>query len=357
MCTSCTDPNKSVMDYRNSDWIDNTHPKYGQVICEPRTLVIDGFYTRSIDNVFQKCSPNCKTCNDGLGCDVCDNPNDNFNYYLLISVTPNYCVRCLTENSRFVNPAGKCEDCPSTCSKCTSQTVCTECKADNYILSLAATGMCEACPTTGYEVKDGKCLRVCPDGQYRTTRNQCLPCPESYCAKCAAETGVCTDCDATFKLRDDNKQCWKDCGDRKYAKTQTTCEDCAEFCKQCAIETGHCEICNDGFTEDTATNLCWKDCQPREFNPSQGVCNNCPLHCSACSRVQGICNPCDNGHTFDAPNNLCWKDCLSNQFNPDVSNCQNCPITAHSVQGFMECALNANQVTPKTRTISVGRIV
>ena len=221
-CTECMDADEKVMNYGKSAWISPSDPKSGKFVCEPKTLKIDGFYTSDFEVVFKECLKNCKVCENKFFCTECDNPDDDLQYYPLITETPNVCVRCLPEESRFVNGDNKCETCPAGCSRCSSQSSCSVCKADFYILNLASTGLCEACPSAGYEVKDGKCLKICPDGQYRTTSNQCTLCTDTYCSKCAVETGVCTDCDSGYKLRTDTKKCWKDCGAKKYADTQTT---------------------------------------------------------------------------------------------------------------------------------------
>ena len=329
-CEECMDPHKRVMDYRKSKWLDASDPKKDKVVCESKSLTIPGFFTTEYDLRFKQCTENCKSCPHELTCSECKVPGNHHKYYLLITESPNLCVRCLPEEGRFINKDDKCESCPKNCVQCSSKTSCSLCKTDYYILSLAKTGLCEPCPD-GYEVKGGRCLKVCPKNQYRSKNNvDCLDCNHEFCAECAAETGECTDCIKGYDFEGEGRQCSINCGKKRYADSKTSCKDCPKLCSECRNLDGRCTLCEKGLDLNGKVE-CWKKCGAGQFNPDQTICRNCPLRCSECSQIQGVCQKCEEGYSLDG-NNKCWKDCENHQFNKNQETCQDCPLYCSSCQ-------------------------
>ena len=293
---------------------------------------MDGFFYSSTPNAFVACLTNCKRCTANNNCDLCENPIGGVPaLYPYQATTPHQCVECKPENSRFVNSGTqKCEDCPSTCTRCSSSTSCSQCKPNLYILSLS-TGPCVACPSSTHRVVGSQCLRNCLSNEFTTTSNTCQTCPQ-YCLTCADGTGACETCQSGYGLKAQTLNCWKVCTTNEYRSDQNTCAGCtASNCSSCEDVTGLCDQCDSGYVLN-AQKQCEKaplnnlstnppsggggggsnpsqvqpnGCLINQFKDAENKCQECPKSCSKCSSPSGACTECQAGFSLQTLNQAC----------------------------------------------------
>ena len=217
------------------------------------------------------------------------------------------------QDGRYLTSGKLCNICPSYCSKCSSNTKCTECKNAKrwgqlcYDYCYYCSGNCD--------INSG--CSACNSGyfiQYNSTKggSECTKCPNN-CYSCSSDT-YCYVCSVGY---------WGN-------YCQHSCEHCIP--KACSKYNG----CNNGCVSGYFQRL------TRE----QYFCDKCPDHCSVCSSLS-ICSSCENGFAgsvcqFDCRtcngwlcsdvNGACSINCRSDQFYEQSSqSCQQCP------NGCMNC--------------------
>lgn len=94
-------------------------------------------------------------------CDKClheDTPN-NPELYPYFDGEKIICSECLLENGVYVDSNGRCQNCPSHCLTCVSDSECLKCKADNHYLGLDLYTCLDYCPQMTYiDETKSKCL-------------------------------------------------------------------------------------------------------------------------------------------------------------------------------------------------------
>lgn len=303
-CTSCTDPNLTLVEGTCKYPCPNGEFKNNKDECVTCTI------------------PNCTTCkSDYQSCADCDEGFYLFDGKCITDCPPGYkpttaftcqpcdstdCLECpsstlICENCKSPKvkhnglcldncPNGTfpvdrdCIDCPTECSKCTATDKCTECKA-------------------GYFLNDGECVTTCPSGTYADANKNCKPCDTEDCLICSNNGTKCDKCESPNVLY--NNQCVPTCpnGTRKGT---TECEPCDKIhCKNCDSNTSSCDVCVDGkyLYEGNCV-----DCPTGTYvNLIKKTCEECELHCQECDNPD-TCITCEKDYNLDQDGN-CVKDC------------------------------------------------
>ena len=129
----------------------------------------NGLYVDAVTQTCVYCTAPCKTCSStSTTCLSC-----------LTGVLYNY--QCPTNcPSQYFNQSGVCQQCPNSCSFCTSLTNCINC-ANNYFQY------------------NGYCVSQCPATNAVILNQACTACSGANCHECTS-ADVCTMCDNQFSL-------------------------------------------------------------------------------------------------------------------------------------------------------------
>ena len=297
-CLECMLAGTRVMDYRISAWIEKSHSWASEVICQPAEVPILGFYTTPTLKTFKPCIKNCRRCSDQQTCPDCSHPTKTNPYYLFRASNPHKCVDCLPESARYLNQFKECEDCGKLCAECSTKEICTKCVA-GYRLESKSTG---------------KCLKICENGKFRTEANICQNCFDGQCKRCQELTGVCLECIDGYAMRgvgsEGRKECWIECGVRRFLTGKTTCQSCPEHCYECTEMAGVCTTCENGFNLQKPpgkANWCRRVCGPKKYWKAENTCSDCIKNCARCSELVGECQECDNGFVYSPEKKICQK--------------------------------------------------
>ncbi|KAL4460055.1 hypothetical protein ABPG73_001733 [Tetrahymena malaccensis] len=346
-------------------------------ICPCNTGFVD------LGGVCQACPSNCNQCSSQTACTTCQ-PT----YYLFVDGTckspcpatfqannqnqscvcrPNSTLSTNTCpcNTGYLDVAGICQQCPTNCNQCSSQTTCTTCSSGYYLF---IDGTCVSqCPATfSINSSTQSCVcransslqtNTCPcNSGYLDVGGSCLAC-NANCIKCSSQT-TCTQCasgyflfvdatcvstcPATFITDNQNQSCT--CRANSTLQTNTcpcntgyldvggNCLPCGANCNQCSTQTT-CTVCSPGyflFVDGTCVSQC-----PSTFNTDssntkcicrnnsslknnscpcnvqyldvQGICQKCPSNCDQCSS-QTVCSVCSQGYYLQI-DNTCVSQC------------------------------------------------
>jgi hypothetical protein len=212
-----------------------------------------GYYQERVNsiNICNKCANKCYTCNDSSSCSSCTGLN-----YLLID-------DCVLECGlgRYKSPGkNKCLDCIYNCEECSDSIYCTICKA-GYIYNSSSnecepcpigkyysSGVCEECPTLCTAcVSDTECIECiehsyiyegiceCQRGYYEDIiDSSCMSCNIQDCASCEfdyeSRSPVCLDCVDKKALTSEG--CIQ-CPETSYYN-YGDCIECPELCAECS---------------------------------------------------------------------------------------------------------------------------
>jgi len=358
----------------------------------------EGYKENSTTGICDSCNVNkCKDCDaDITKCTTC------FDGYLLLGdnqcVQPcptgfyldenNDCVACdTTSGNPWCKPPcadgnypdfskNECETCKDECSKCTSATVCTECKASNYFIAdkndcvtTCPTGYlnddttspisCKKCDTgcvecsTTYDnctrcEKDfyyvpphvgqplGKCYEVCLDGSYfdrgTYTCTDCL----SNCKECDS-TAICYECKNNFFLQSNATECKDSCPFGSFVNTTSRkCESCESNCLVC-FDSTTCIVCNSPFNLNNGD--CVSQCPQGKFAEA-GVCKDCSTDCLVCTDA-ATCTTCGNDKFLS--DNKCVTTCPDNFYgNTTTMACAACGTDCKTCNNSEVCTVCTN---------------
>lgn len=197
-------------------------------------------------NTCNKCPSECSECNTNLICTKCES-----GYSLLNN-------KCLTSCSNgYYNKDGVCEKCDNKCNTCNGvSTNCTTCKE-------------------GFILYNSDCVSACPDGTVRIDNN-CVLC-DSSCKTCSVTTTRCSSCN-TGKYFFENS-CIDSCNNGYIHNKDNICEKCPE--NQFRLNNQCVSVC----TGSTYSNINTGNCD--SCNSTCGTCNNIPTNCTSCKTGEG----------------------------------------------------------------------
>ncbi|XP_062310259.1 proprotein convertase subtilisin/kexin type 5b isoform X2 [Osmerus eperlanus] len=198
-----------------------------------RTCVSDcptGFF-RDDRKRCKKCSAQCDTC-VGSRSDQCTTCRTG--YYL--SEGSNTCVASCEDSFYFDHDASMCRRCHENCKKCSSSSVCSECKQ-------------------GMSLQNNKCQMTCDPGTYYNGHRRACEACHRACATCAG-TGIeaCNKCAEGYFLEE--WRCVPSCSVGYYLSEQTSdkgdiqksCKKCDHSCQSCSGSgERNCSTCVSGY--------------------------------------------------------------------------------------------------------------
>ena len=153
---------------------------------------------------------------------------------------------CGCNENQFLGGDLNCRQCSPNCLTCQDGIgYCNTC-AKGFFLNVT-DGTCGCNKATQYLI-NGKCAPIanCPAGQFNPGNNICQPCADSNATTCAINTGKTTSCQKTFTLNS-NGVCV--CGDGSFLNSTTnTCQLCSKNSATCQDFTGKSITCLSAFT-------------------------------------------------------------------------------------------------------------
>uniref|UniRef100_A0A674NA07 Proprotein convertase subtilisin/kexin type 5b n=1 Tax=Takifugu rubripes TaxID=31033 RepID=A0A674NA07_TAKRU len=232
----------------------------------------------------KKCSSVCETC-VGSRSDQCTSCRAGYH----LSEGTNMCVSSCAESSYLDHDSNTCRRCPENCKRCTTASICTECKP-------------------GLSLQGNRCQLTCDLGSYynghRKTCEACHP----ACATCAG-TGVeaCTKCAVGYLLED--WRCVSTCSSGYYLSEQTSdsgqvqrsCRKCDHSCYEC-LGPGerNCSSCVSGYNLEAGACVVSTICKDGEYLSPHGTCHLCDITCLQCTGPEREdCTSCATSWFFD----------------------------------------------------------
>ena len=238
----------------------------------------------------------------------------------------NYNRKCVSECPDGTYASSPyCFDCSYTCTKCTSYSICQECR-------------------DGYVKQDDYCIDECYKG-YVNIDGICTKCNLSHCNHCS-DLNFCLECND--KYLNDNGKCVETCGPGKYYnETEKKCSNCLPGCATC--DNGNsCSLCEKGLFLYKKKE-CFTSCPDGYFDYDGGyffqvtpTCVRCyEKTCKTCEWINpDICTSCAEGQlliTYEDGSTKCLNTCPSNYIpNTETGTCEKCEFPCK------ECAENPN---------------
>ncbi|KAL4465829.1 hypothetical protein ABPG74_004066 [Tetrahymena malaccensis] len=409
-CLTCSFPDtQKCLSCENQKFLDLND-------CLDRCL--PGMYFDVIKSVCQTCQNNkCEQCDpsNSIHCITCKSPKikkgydcvDSCGENMFVDLQSNSCKSCSNKNNNCLtcsippneNVCTSCKDpyallnsdCVIDCGlgkvKNPISNICEDCSNKNCLTcSLSKKDQCLTCPNNLY-LLNGDCVKSCGDNMFEEN-NVCLPCLETSCKKCLANSPICTSCSAPKYLYQgkcldecgdswykgqldqncyqcnniecktcdrndsniclscihpkilDEKDCVDYCGENKFFDTQTNqCQPCNKNCKECK-DNQRCLKCQAGYFENNG--ICVSKCPQEKFyeNKNEFKCVSCSdINCTDCSNDNNMCKKCRPGYYITKQNSnlqMCEK-CL----NKDCQNVQTSSIQYPQSNEILQQSMNA----------------
>ena len=281
------------------------------------------------DGVCKKCESNCLTCYEGK-CTSCYE-----GYYLnetcvkcqhgCLDCIQNECLYC---SSGFFKYNGNCILCPSECSTCLNETICTSCKIGFYL----SDSQCSSCADYVYACADADTSLKCIQ-KYYLDNSDCSKCVDEECGWCSG-TGGCYECVEGSYLN--SYECFS-CVDLNCAVCNQT--DCFECLNGFYLYSGECKSCSTGCSSCQGTDSC-EVCENGYYLNDGASCVECPENCGFCNSFQ--CIQCESGYIIDA-NGICKicnsQKCLCSDgyYNSGDYQCEPCPFECKTCSNSTFC--------------------
>uniref|UniRef100_A0A8C6Q3I3 Proprotein convertase subtilisin/kexin type 5b n=1 Tax=Nothobranchius furzeri TaxID=105023 RepID=A0A8C6Q3I3_NOTFU len=213
----------------------------------------------------KKCSSTCETC-VGSRSDQCITCRPGFHFI----EDSNTCVVNCGDSFYLDRGTLVCTRCLENCKKCTSSSICTECKP-------------------GMSLQGDKCQMTCDPGTYYNGhRRTCEPCHRA-CATCAG-VEACTKCAEGYLLED--WRCVSSCSHGTYlleqpldnGQVQRSCKKCDNSCFEC-LGPGerNCSSCNSGYNLEAGACMVSTICKDGQYMNKHGKCHLCDVTCEQCT--------------------------------------------------------------------------
>uniref|UniRef100_A0A3Q3AJ20 Proprotein convertase subtilisin/kexin type 5a n=1 Tax=Kryptolebias marmoratus TaxID=37003 RepID=A0A3Q3AJ20_KRYMA len=225
----------------------------------------------------KRCYSSCESCT-GSRSDQCTSCQPGHH----LTEEGSTCTATCGDSYYLDHDSNTCRRCSENCLKCTSYSICTECKEDTSL-------------------QGNRCQRSCLDGSYYDTQEgECKLCDKA-CATCAGETEACSRCAEGFLMEE--WRCVPSCSAGFYA-TQTSpeiadghriCRRCDAGCLTCVGPSwANCSSCSSGHSLQEGACVVDTECTDGEYQDSGGACHPCHTTCLKCTGPQSKeCISCD----------------------------------------------------------------
>ncbi|KAJ3605763.1 hypothetical protein NHX12_027807, partial [Muraenolepis orangiensis] len=325
----------------------------------------------------KRCFPSCGSCTGSRSnqCVACQ-PG----YHLREDT--HVCVTSCGDDGYYLNhDANACRSCSENCLKCTSASICTECKPGTSLqgnrcqvscglgsyldsqdnkacrpchracATCAGAGVeaCDRC-AEGYRMEEWRCVASCSPGFYEVGagggpeetaggQRTCRRCAGS-CVACEGPDGQrCTSCSPGHSLGEGACLLSTVCGDGEYQQDAGPCQPCDRTCLKCSGPGGQeCVSCPPSRVLDEGS--CVEACLPGRYS-SGGRCHLCDHTCATCVEAGAAdCSSCDTDK-FQMERylhqGLCVETCPGAFYHTDANTCQPCPAHCRLCTGSGHC--------------------
>ncbi|XP_013861969.1 proprotein convertase subtilisin/kexin type 5 [Austrofundulus limnaeus] len=232
----------------------------------------------------KRCYSSCESCT-GSRSDQCTSCQPGHH----LTEEANSCTATCGDGYYLDHDTNMCRKCSENCLKCTSYSICTECKVDTSL-------------------QGNRCQRRCVDGfYYDTQEDKCKPCHKA-CATCAgAGVQACNRCAEGFLMEE--WRCVSSCSAGFYATQpipeiadgHRTCRRCDASCLTCVGPSlGNCSSCSTGHSLQKGVCVVNTECTDGEYQDSEGACQPCHKTCLKCAGPQSQdCISCASSRALD----------------------------------------------------------
>ncbi|XP_028457908.1 proprotein convertase subtilisin/kexin type 5 [Perca flavescens] len=214
----------------------------------------------------------------------------------------NTCTAACGDSFYLDHDANMCRKCSENCLKCTSYSICTECKPDTSL-------------------QGNRCQQSCVAGFYLDKQEgTCKPC-HKVCATCAgAGVVACNQCAEGYLMEE--WRCVPSCSAGFYATEPNPeiadghriCRRCDASCLTCVGPSrGNCSSCSSGHSLQEGACVVNTECTDGEYQDSNGKCHTCDVTCLKCTGPQREdCISCASSRALDA--GRCMAECAKGKY-------------------------------------------
>uniref|UniRef100_A0A3Q3MRR5 Proprotein convertase subtilisin/kexin type 5a n=1 Tax=Mastacembelus armatus TaxID=205130 RepID=A0A3Q3MRR5_9TELE len=245
----------------------------------------------------KRCYSSCESCT-GSRSDQCTSCLPGYH----LTEGTNTCTATCGDNYYLDHDANMCRKCRENCLKCTSYSICTECKPDTSL-------------------QGNRCQRSCAAGSYRDEQEgTCKPCHKA-CSTCAgAGVEACNQCAEGYLMEE--WRCVSSCSVGFYATEPSpeiadghrTCRRCDASCFTCVGPSwGNCSSCSSGHSLQEGMCAVNTVCTDGEYQDRNRKCHACDSTCLKCTGPQsGDCISCASSWALDGGH--CVLECPKGKY-------------------------------------------
>ncbi|XP_054613481.1 proprotein convertase subtilisin/kexin type 5 isoform X1 [Dunckerocampus dactyliophorus] len=245
----------------------------------------------------KRCYSSCESCTGSRSnqCTSCQ-PGSH------LTEGTNTCTAICQEDYYLDHDANMCRKCSENCLRCTSSSVCTECKADTSL-------------------RGNRCQRSCAPGFYHDEGEGLCKACHRVCAACAgAGVEACTQCAQGYLMEE--WRCVPSCSsgffatepNREIADGHRMCRRCDASCLTCiGPSQANCSSCSSGHSLQEGECVLNTACADAEYQDINGQCHPCHPTCQKCTGPQKWeCISCFASRALDEGH--CLTECARGKY-------------------------------------------
>ncbi|XP_061555258.1 proprotein convertase subtilisin/kexin type 5-like [Phycodurus eques] len=243
----------------------------------------------------KRCYATCESCT-GSRSDQCTSCQAGYH----LTEGTNTCTTVCEESYFLDHDGNMCRKCSEKCSRCTSSSVCTECKADARL-------------------RGNRCQRRCASGMYLDEAEGLCKACHRVCTACAgAGVEACTQCAEGYLMEE--WRCVPSCSSGFFATNpemadgRWVCRRCDASCLTCVGPgRANCSSCSSGHSLQEGECVLHTACADGEYQANDGMCRPCHPTCLKCTGPQHLdCINCGASHALDE--GRCLAECSRGKY-------------------------------------------
>uniref|UniRef100_A0A3Q4AME9 SPC3 n=1 Tax=Mola mola TaxID=94237 RepID=A0A3Q4AME9_MOLML len=243
----------------------------------------------------KRCYSSCETCT-GSRSDQCTSCQAGHH----LTEGTNTCTAICGDDYYLDHEANMCRKCSEDCLKCTSYSICTECKP-------------------GTSLQGNRCQQSCEAGFYYDGQEGVCQACHHACATCAgAGVGSCNRCAEGYLMEE--WRCVSSCSAGFYATNVSVLSLCALLlrcdasCLTCeGPSRGNCSSCSSGHSLQEGVCVVNTECTDGQYQGSDGTCHACDVTCLKCTGPQREdCISCVSSRVLDE--GFCVLECAKGKY-------------------------------------------
>ncbi|XP_061733261.1 proprotein convertase subtilisin/kexin type 5-like [Nerophis ophidion] len=245
----------------------------------------------------KRCYFSCDSCT-GSRSDQCTSCQPRYH----LTEETNTCTAVCQEDYYLDHDANMCRKCSENCLRCTSSSVCTECKTD-------------------MSLRGNRCQRSCAPAFYHDEGEGLCKACHRVCAACAgAGVEACTRCAEGYLMEE--WRCVPNCSggffatepNLEIADGHRMCRRCDASCLTCVGPSlANCSSCSSGHSLQDGECVLNTACADAEFQDSNGECHPCHPTCLKCTGPQDWeCISCVASRALDEGH--CLVECAKGKY-------------------------------------------